>query len=71
MPLDDETILKLITQQSETLRLLQQQIQQNQECNGNTQNIPWPKPLEVEKGDIYQNFLFFEELERLLFSIRN
>lgn len=58
MEISNQQLADLITQQATALSLLKEQLQERNRpstSNGHT-NVPWPAALEIEKGDIAQNF---------------
>lgn len=67
MSLTNDALAKFIKEQAETISLLNAQLQQSGSSNQQpvhsqqnlTNNIPWPLPLETEKGDVSQNFEHF------------
>ncbi|KAK9692646.1 hypothetical protein QE152_g35028 [Popillia japonica] len=53
MAIPNEMLAALIEQQAKAIKLLNEQLQSTKP---NTINIPWPAPLDIERGDISQNF---------------
>ncbi|KAK9680749.1 hypothetical protein QE152_g38846 [Popillia japonica] len=53
MAIPNEMLAALIEQQAKAIKLLNEQLQSTKT---NTINIPWPAPLDIERGDISQNF---------------